>query len=231
RIRLRDDDDQGGRGRASRAMPAEHRRRALRGRRDSCRRGARALHPARRSRLSRVLAGAAQVLRSVATGCHDDRRGTLRPAHAHRDRGHGAAADRGARRGERRLMPVRIVRLGTPRAKGEEPRLGTVRRPPRGVPKSEFARRDFYDAWFPTLAPSVETMKLGLAAATGAQWARFAKKYRGEMARPDARHAIELLALLSRHADFSVGCYCEDESRCHRSLLRELLASQGAEVA
>ncbi len=127
-------------------------------------------------------------------------------------------------------MTVRIVRLGTPRAAGEGPRLGTVRRPPRGVPKSEFARRDFYDAWFPTLAPSVETMKLGLAAETPAQWTRFAKKYRAEMARPEAGHALQVLALLSRHADFSVGCYCEDESRCHRSVLRELLAAKGAVV-
>jgi uncharacterized protein YeaO (DUF488 family) len=128
-------------------------------------------------------------------------------------------------------MAVRVVRLGTPRAAGEGPRLGTVRRPPRGVPKSEFAKRDFYDAWFPTLAPSVETMKLGLAAETDAEWARFAKGYRAEMGRPEAQHALEVLALLSRHADFCVGCYCEDESRCHRSLLRELLASKGAEVA
>jgi uncharacterized protein YeaO (DUF488 family) len=128
-------------------------------------------------------------------------------------------------------MSVRIVRLGTPRAEGEGPRLGTVRRPPRGVPKSEFAKRDFYDAWFPTLAPSVETMKLGLAAGSDAQWARFAKKYRAEMARPEADHALAVLALLSRHADFSVGCYCEDASRCHRSLLRELLAAKGAELA
>ena len=128
-------------------------------------------------------------------------------------------------------MAIRVVRLGTPRLEGEGLRLGTVRRPPRGVPKSEFAKRDFYDAWFPNLAPSVETMKLGLAAGSDAQWARFAKKYRAEMARPEAQHAIELLALLSRHANFSVGCYCEDESRCHRSLLRGLLASKGAEVA
>jgi uncharacterized protein YeaO (DUF488 family) len=127
-------------------------------------------------------------------------------------------------------MVARVVRLGTPRAKGEGPRLGTVRRPPRGVPKAEFSKRDFYDAWFPILAPSVETMKLGLAAETEAQWARFARKYRAEMARPEARQAIEVLALLSRHADFSVGCYCEDEARCHRSLLRELLAANGAEV-
>lgn len=127
-------------------------------------------------------------------------------------------------------MAVRVVRLGTPRAPGEGPRLGTVRRPPRGVPKSEFARRDFYDAWFPTLAPSVEAMKLGLGARTPAQWARFAKRYRAEMSAPGCAHAIELLALLSRHADFSVGCYCEDESRCHRSLLREILAAKGARL-
>jgi len=125
-------------------------------------------------------------------------------------------------------MTVRIVRLGTPRAKDEGPRLGTVRRPPRGVPKSEFAKRDFYDTWFPTLAPSLETMKLGLAAGTDAQWARFTKKYRAEMARPESSHALDLLALLSKHADFSVGCYCEVESRCHRSVLRELLGEHGA---
>jgi uncharacterized protein YeaO (DUF488 family) len=128
-------------------------------------------------------------------------------------------------------MAVRIVRLGTPRHPDEGPRLGTVRRPPRGVPKREFARRDYYDAWYPNLAPSVETMKLGLAARTPAQWSRFSKAYRAEMARPDAARTIEVLALLSRHADFSVGCYCEDESRCHRSLLRELLARAGARIA
>ncbi len=128
-------------------------------------------------------------------------------------------------------MAVRIVRLGTPRARGEGTRIGTVRRPPRGVPKSEFASRDYYDVWFPNLAPSLETMKAAQAATTPAQWAAFARKYRAEMAAPDAAHAIELLAILSRHADFSVGCYCEDESRCHRSLLRELLAAAGAEMA
>jgi uncharacterized protein YeaO (DUF488 family) len=127
-------------------------------------------------------------------------------------------------------MSVRIVRLGTPRAPDEGPRLGTVRRPPRGVPKAEFARRDFYDAWFPNLAPSVATMKLGLAAGTEAQWKRFVKAYRAEMARPEAARTIEVLALLSRTADFSVGCYCEDESRCHRSVLRELLAGAGAKI-
>ena len=127
-------------------------------------------------------------------------------------------------------MSVRIVRLGTPRAPDEGPRLGTVRRPPRGVPKSEFARRDFYDVWYPNLAPSAATMKLGLAAETPAQWNRFAKAYRSEMAAPDNARTIEVLALLSRHASFSVGCYCEDESRCHRSLLRELLRDAGAKM-
>jgi uncharacterized protein YeaO (DUF488 family) len=127
-------------------------------------------------------------------------------------------------------MTVRIVRLGTPRAKNEGVRIGTVRRPPRGVPKSEFAKRDYYDVWFPTLAPSLATMKLGLAAKTPAQWAKFAKKYRSEMAKPDASHAAQVLAELSRHTNFSVGCYCEDESRCHRSLLRRLLAEKGAKI-
>ena len=127
-------------------------------------------------------------------------------------------------------MTVRIVRLGTPRHPDEGARLGTVRRPPRGVPKREFAKRDFYDVWYPNLAPSVETMKLGLGAETLAQWRRFAKAYKSEMAAPEVARTIEVLALLSRHANFSVGCYCEDESRCHRSLLRELLARHGAEV-
>ena len=126
---------------------------------------------------------------------------------------------------------MRIVRLGTPRHPDEGPRLGTVRRPPRGVPKSEFAKRDFYDVWYPNLAPSVETMKLGLAAGTPAQWNRFVKAYKSEMAAPDNARTIEVLALLSRDANFSVGCYCEDESRCHRSVLRELLARNGAVIA
>jgi uncharacterized protein YeaO (DUF488 family) len=127
-------------------------------------------------------------------------------------------------------MAVRVVRLGTPRHADEGPRLGTVRRPPRGVPKREFAKRDFYDVWYPNLAPSVETMKLGLGAETPAQWKRFEKAYRSEMAAPEAARTIEVLALLSQHANFSLGCYCEDESRCHRSLLRELLAAAGAKV-
>ena len=128
-------------------------------------------------------------------------------------------------------MAIRIVRLGTPRAKGEGLRIGTVRRPPRGVPKSEFASRDFYDVWFPNLAPSLETMKLAQAATTPAEWARFTRLYRIEMARPDTAHALALLAALSHGSDFSVGCYCEDESHCHRSILRELLRAQKAKIA
>jgi uncharacterized protein YeaO (DUF488 family) len=128
-------------------------------------------------------------------------------------------------------MAIRIVRLGTPRHSGEGPRLGTVRRAPRGVPKAEFASRDFYDVWFPTLAPSVETMKLAQAAATPAQWAAFSRRYRAEMAAADAAHALELLATMSRHTNFSLGCYCEAEAHCHRSLLRALLAERGASIA
>jgi uncharacterized protein YeaO (DUF488 family) len=122
------------------------------------------------------------------------------------------------------------VRLGTSRIAGEGVRIGTVRRPPRGVPKADFARKNWYDVWFPTLAPSLETMKLAQAAKTETEWQRFAKKYRAEMAKPDADHAVQLLALLSHHSDFSVGCYCEDETRCHRSILRGLLIEKGAKV-
>ncbi len=128
-------------------------------------------------------------------------------------------------------MAVRIVRLGSPRAKGEGLRIGTVRRPPRGVPKSEFASRDFYDVWFPNLAPSVETVKLAQTADTPAKWAAFVRRYRSEMATPDNSHAIELLAQLSHQTDFSVGCYCENEAHCHRSVLRALLIEKGAELA
>jgi uncharacterized protein YeaO (DUF488 family) len=127
-------------------------------------------------------------------------------------------------------MPIRIVKLGSPRAKNEGLRIGTVRRPPRGVPKSKFASQNWYDVWFPNLAPSLPTMKLGLSAATPAQWNKFIKKYRAEMATPENTHAIELLAALSRHSNFSVGCYCENESHCHRSELRKLLAEKGAKV-
>lgn len=112
----------------------------------------------------------------------------------------------------------------------EGTRIGTVRRPPRGVPKAEFAKRNWYDVWFPTLAPSVEAMKLGQEAGSAAQWSAFARKYRSEMAAPDARRALELLAALSHSGDFSVGCYCEHEDRCHRSILRQLLIENGAKV-
>ena len=127
-------------------------------------------------------------------------------------------------------MTIRIVRLGSARTNDEGIRIGTVRRPPRGVPKAEFASQNWYDVWFPTLAPSVETMKLGQAAETPAQWATFIKKYRAEMSKPEASHALELLARLSHSSNFSVGCYCESEAHCHRSALRALLLEKGAEV-
>ncbi|MDF2463907.1 MAG: hypothetical protein K0Q43_2142 [Ramlibacter sp.] len=127
-------------------------------------------------------------------------------------------------------MTIHIVRLGTPRAPGEGPRLGTVRRPPRGVPKSEFGTRDFYDTWLPNLAPSAELMAQGQAATDDKEWAAFKRKFHAEMKQPDASHVLDLLATLSHHTSFSVGCYCEDEDRCHRSVLRELLAARGAEI-
>ena len=125
-------------------------------------------------------------------------------------------------------MAIAIVRLGSPRLEGEGLRIGTVRRPPRGVPKSDFTSQDWYDVWFPNLAPSPETMKLGQAAETPAQWAAFCKQYKAEMASPAARHDLALLAALSHHTQLSVGCYCEQESRCHRSILKELLVGCGA---
>lgn len=128
-------------------------------------------------------------------------------------------------------MAIRIVRLGSPRVADEGIRIGTVRRPPRGVPKSEFASQNWYDVWFPNLAPSVATMKIGQGAATPAQWSAFARKYRSEMAASEADHALDLLAALSHHTNLSVGCYCADESHCHRSVLRELLARKGARIA
>lgn len=128
-------------------------------------------------------------------------------------------------------MAIHIVRLGSPRARGEGPRIGTVRRPPRGVPKDEFAARGFYDVWFPTLAPSVETMHKGRSAETPAQWTAFVKAYRAEMRAAEASRALDLLAALSHTADFAVGCYCEDEARCHRAVLRELLRDRGATIA
>ena len=127
-------------------------------------------------------------------------------------------------------MSLRVVRLGSSRVPGEGTRIGTVRRPPRGVPKSQFSSHNWYDVWFPTLAPSVETMKRGQDATSQAQWAAFTKRYKAEMARPEARHALTLLAVLSHTTNLSVGCYCEDESRCHRSILRQLLIESGARV-
>jgi len=127
-------------------------------------------------------------------------------------------------------VTLRIVRLGSPRHENEGTRIGTVRRPPRGIPKDRFASGNWYDVWFPVLAPSVETMKLGQAAATAAQWAAFRAKYKSEMSAPEAEHSLKLLAALSQGANLSVGCYCADESHCHRSVLRELLLARGAEI-
>ena len=127
-------------------------------------------------------------------------------------------------------MGVRILQLGSPRAKGEGLRIGTVRRPPRGVPKTEFASRDFYDVWLPDLAPSEALVKQGQSAATEKDWVAFAKKYRSEMKRPEAERLLALLAALSLETNFAVGCYCPDEMRCHRSVLRNLLEEHGARV-
>lgn len=127
-------------------------------------------------------------------------------------------------------MSIRVVRLGTPRQREEGVRIGTVRRPPRGVPKSAFASQNWYDVWFPNLAPSLETLKLGQAAATAAQWTAFVRRYKKEMSSADATHTLDLLAALSHTANFSVGCYCENEARCHRSILRQLLVERGAAV-
>jgi len=125
-------------------------------------------------------------------------------------------------------MPVRVVRLGSERLQDEGLRIGTVRRPPRGVPRTEFASQNWYDVWFPNLAPGVETMKLAQNAKTDKEWLAFAKKYRAEMSRPENSRTLDLLAALSHRTNFSVGCYCESEARCHRSLLRELLREKGA---
>lgn len=128
-------------------------------------------------------------------------------------------------------MAIRIVRLGTVRTEGEGTRIGTVRRPPRGVPKSEYASQNWYDVWLPNVAPSPELMKLGKAAESEKDWAVFLKKYRTEMADPEKSRILDLLAVLSHSANFSVGCYCENESRCHRSVLRRLLTERGAKIA
>ena len=125
-------------------------------------------------------------------------------------------------------MAVSVVRLGSPRAPGEGLRIGTVRRPPRGVPKAEFARRNFYDVWLPTLSPSPALVRRALAARTAADWRTFERGFRSEMRQAEPSRILDLLAALSREANFSVGCYCEEESRCHRSVLRTLLAERGA---
>ena len=128
-------------------------------------------------------------------------------------------------------MPAHIVRLGSPRLPAEGTRIGSVRRPPRGVPKSEFASGNWYDVWFPLLAPSVETMKLGQAATDPAQWAAFERAFRRELAQPEASRALDLLAALSHSGRFSLGCYCEDEAHCHRRVLRAELTARGAVIA
>jgi uncharacterized protein YeaO (DUF488 family) len=128
-------------------------------------------------------------------------------------------------------MAIRIVQLGTPRAPSEGLRLGTVRRPPRGVPKAEFGKRDFYDTWLPNLAPSAELMAQGQAAQDEKDWAAFRRKFQTEMKQPDASHVLDLLAAMSHQTAFSLGCYCENESRCHRSVLRELLTQRGAAIS
>ena len=127
-------------------------------------------------------------------------------------------------------MAVRIVRLGTKRLPHEGLRIGTVRRPPRGVPKHKFSSDDWYDVWLPMLAPAADTVKLAQSSSSERDWAAFTKRYRAEMARTDASRVLDLLAALSHAANFSVGCYCEDETRCHRSILRQLLQGRGAQV-
>jgi uncharacterized protein YeaO (DUF488 family) len=127
-------------------------------------------------------------------------------------------------------MTVRIVRLGSERTRGEGLRIGTVRRPPRGVRKDRYAAENWYDVWFPNLAPSADLVKEALGARSDREWAGFARKYRAEMATADHSRTLDLLAALSHTADFAVGCYCEDEARCHRSVLRELLRERGADV-
>jgi len=127
-------------------------------------------------------------------------------------------------------VAIRVVQLGSPRAPGEGLRLGTVRRPPRGVPKKEYASRNFYDVWLPDVAPSEQLVKIALRATDERTWRAFTKRYRSEMKRPEAARLLDLLAVLSRTTDFSVGCYCAQGSRCHRSVLKELLAEHGARL-
>ncbi len=128
-------------------------------------------------------------------------------------------------------MPLRIVRLGSARHPDEGTRIGTVRRPPRGVRKERFATEDWFDVWYPELAPSAELVASAQAARTETEWAGFVRAFRAEMAQPPASRTLDLLAALSHRANLSVGCYCEDEARCHRSVLRRLLADRGAAIA
>lgn len=127
-------------------------------------------------------------------------------------------------------MAITVLRLGSPRKPGEGVRLGTVRRPPRGVPKAEFATRDFYDVWLPNLAPSQELMIVGRRSTDARSWKAFERRFRGEMNEPEAARVLDLLAALSHQTSFSLGCYCENEERCHRSILRKLLAERGADL-
>jgi uncharacterized protein YeaO (DUF488 family) len=128
-------------------------------------------------------------------------------------------------------MGIAIVRLGAPRKPDEGVRVGTVRRPPRGVPKTEFAQRDYYDVWLPNLAPSLELLGLAKGGLAESRWKEFERRFRGEMNKPEAKRVLDVLAALSHHTNFSLGCYCENEERCHRSVLRKLLAERGAELA
>ena len=127
-------------------------------------------------------------------------------------------------------MSIRIVRLGEPRDANEGVRIGTVRRPPRGVPKADFGSRDYYDVWMPMLSPSLELMAQAKAADTPAAWDRFARKFRARMSKDDSARLLDLLAMLSQTANFSIGCYCEDENHCHRSVLRQLLKERAAAI-
>lgn len=127
-------------------------------------------------------------------------------------------------------MAIRVVQLGSPRRPGEGVRIGTVRRPPRGVPKERFSVEDWYDVWLPNLAPSTDLVKLAQAAMSPHEWQVFARKYRAEMSQPENARVLDVLAALSHTADFSVGCYCQDEAHCHRSILRELLRERGAKL-
>ncbi len=127
-------------------------------------------------------------------------------------------------------MSIRIVRLGSKRSAKEGVRIGTVRRPPRGVPKAEFAKRDYYDVWYPQLSPSEDLVRIALNAKSDRDWNKFVTKFRREMSKPDPSRTLDLMAALSRESNFAIGCYCEDESRCHRSILRELLEERGAKI-